>query len=78
MEQWLEDLLALVDANLIDQQLDPADVHWSTRRRMAYEIRWPASRQMEAHFDASQGSTAKLEAMQAEFASIKATVPKEA
>lgn len=76
MDQWLIDLLSAVDGKLADQHLDPAEVHWSTRRRMAYEIRWPAGRQMEAHYDASLGDGAKLELLHTEIAAIKAAIPK--
>lgn len=77
MEQWLEDLLSVINERLAAQQLDPAEVHWSTKRRMAYDIRWPVGRQMEAHFDNSLGNPAKLDLMQAEFAAIKEAIPKE-
>lgn len=78
MDQWLIDLLADIEARLATIHGKGAEVHWGTRRRMAYDIRWPVGKQMEAHFDASLGSTAKLELMQAEIAAIKAAIPKEA
>lgn len=77
MEQWLADLLAAVDDRLASQRLDPTAVHWSTKRRMAYDIRWPVGRQMEAHFDNSMGNPDKLDLMRAEFAVIKEAIPKE-
>lgn len=76
MEQWLIDLLVDIDGRLTAIHGEGAPVHWSTRRRMAYDTRWPSGRQNEAHFDASLGDTTKLELMKAEFAAIKAAIPK--
>ncbi|CCG41963.1 conserved hypothetical protein [Magnetospirillum molischianum DSM 120] len=72
MAPWIADLIASVETALTAQQLDPSDVAYVTKRRIAYELRWPVRRQMEAHLDAANGSDATIETMKAEFAEIKA------
>ncbi|SEH45370.1 hypothetical protein [Magnetospirillum fulvum] len=72
MTSWIDSLIATITAELDSQSLDPADVAYATKRRMAYDIRWPTRRQMEAHLDAATGNPATLEAMKEEFAQIKA------
>ena len=77
MEPWLTDLLAACAG----AHADWADMHWSTRRRIAIRKRWPEGAQMEALSDHALGRTAadggKWETMQAEIAAIKAANPKE-
>jgi len=72
MTSWIDPLIATITAKLAAQSLDPAEVGYAARRRMAYELRWPVRRQMEAHLDAANGDATTLEAMKAEFAEIKA------
>ncbi|EPY02653.1 hypothetical protein [Magnetospirillum fulvum] len=72
MTSWIDPLIETITAKLAEQGLDPADVAYATRRRMAYDLRWPVRRQMEAHLDAANGNATTLEAMKAEFADIKA------
>lgn len=72
MDQWLDNIVASIEAELVSQQVDPTDVAYSTKRRMAYDARWPTRRQMEAHLDAANGDAAKVDLMKAEFAAIKA------
>lgn len=76
MEQWLIDLIAMIDAALVADHLDPADVGYARKRRMAYDARWPTRRQMEAHADAALGDTTKRDLMLAEIQAIKDALPK--
>ena len=76
MEQWVIDLTAEIEAALAADRLDPADVGYTRKRRMAYEKRWPTGRQMEAHADAALGDTAKRDLMLSEIAAIKEAIPK--
>lgn len=72
MSSWIDPLIETIAAKLAAQSLDPADVAYVTKRRMAYDLRWPVRRQMEAHLDAANGNSAMIEAMKEEFAAIKA------
>jgi len=72
MTSWIDSLIATIAAELDSQSLGPADVAYATKRRMAYDLRWPTRRQMEAHLDAANGNSATIEAMKEEFAQIKA------
>lgn len=76
MPEWLSTLLAEIDAALVADQLDPADVGYARKRRMAYDRRWPTHRQMEAHADAAQGDSTKRDLMLAEIQAIKDALPK--
>ncbi len=74
--QWIIDLVDAINAALVDDHLDPADVGYARKRRMAYDARWPTRRQMEAHADAATGDATKRNLMMAEFEVIKAMFPK--
>lgn len=76
MSDWLTALVAEIDAALIADRLDPAEVGYARKRRMAYDARWPMRRQMEAHADAAAGDTTKRDLMMAEIEAIKAAIPK--
>lgn len=63
--EWLTSILAE----------QPADLHWSTKRRMAILQRWPLGRQAEAQADAAVGKPSLREQMVAEIEAIKAAIP---
>lgn len=63
---WINELLGQI----------PQDLHWSTRRRMAYMMRIPAHRQQEALLDNANGNGTKLAAINEEIAAIKSAIPK--
>lgn len=76
MPDWLIALIGDIDAALAADHLSAEVVGYARKRRMAYDARWPARRQMEAHADAAAGDTAKRDLMMSEFDAIKAAFPK--
>jgi len=62
---WLNELLADI----------PADLHWSTKRRMAILARWPLAKQAEAQADAAIGKDDLVKQMATEIGQIKASIP---
>lgn len=71
----METLINEVTDQLKREGFDPPT--WRQVRARAILAKWPANLQMEAHFDASMGNTAKLEQLQSDILAIKAAVPKE-
>lgn len=65
--EWLDELMAEI----------PTDLHWVTRRRMAYMKRIPPYRQQEALIDNANGDGAKLLQINLEIAAIKQAIPKD-
>lgn len=53
----------------------PSDKEVSRRRRAEYLSRWPIDKQLEAHGEAAAGRPEKLNAMTADFASIREALP---
>lgn len=49
---------------------------WKRARRESYLAAWPVHRQLEAMQDAVNGDSSKLQAMNEEFAAIRAANPK--
>ncbi|MBF0325975.1 MAG: hypothetical protein HQL42_13015 [Alphaproteobacteria bacterium] len=78
MEPWLIDLLAMLNGELTSQGLDPAEVSYATKRRMAINRRWTSSAVRAAEQDARLGNPAALNRYDQEVAAIKAAIPKPA
>jgi hypothetical protein len=54
----------------------PDDVHYAQLRAEAYLKAWPITKQLEAHMDAVNGDTTKLDQMKEDFAEIQRMYPK--
>lgn len=76
MEQWLTDLIAEVDADLARLGSDPAEVAYSTKRRMAILRRWPDTAVRAAEQDKRRGDDTEALRYDDEVRQIKAAIPK--